>query len=224
MVSEHASPLAVLGGVDAGGQNVHVAAFAAELARLGHSVTVYTRRDDEDTPVRVTLASGVVVEHVPAGPPRTIPNAIDRMLPYMGAFSQYLTHAWRRDRPDFAHAHFWMSGLAALGTAQPLGIPIAQTFHALGVVKRRHQGVKDTSPPERIPTERRIVAEADLLVAQSSDEVFELIRLGADQRRIAVISSGVDVARFSPDSPRWSSSSPADPIANICSRTSKAAA
>ncbi|MCW2744053.1 MAG: hypothetical protein JWM48_603, partial [Mycobacterium sp.] len=25
MISEHASPLAVLGGVDAGGQNVHVA-------------------------------------------------------------------------------------------------------------------------------------------------------------------------------------------------------
>ena len=33
MVSEHASPLAALGGVDAGGQNVHVAALACELAR-----------------------------------------------------------------------------------------------------------------------------------------------------------------------------------------------
>ena len=33
MVSEHASPLAVLGGVDAGGQNVHVAALAAALGR-----------------------------------------------------------------------------------------------------------------------------------------------------------------------------------------------
>ena len=33
LVSEHASPLAVLGGVDAGGQNVHVAALAGELAR-----------------------------------------------------------------------------------------------------------------------------------------------------------------------------------------------
>ncbi len=35
MVSEHASPLAALGGVDAGGQNVHVAALAEALARLG---------------------------------------------------------------------------------------------------------------------------------------------------------------------------------------------
>ena len=45
MISEHASPLAALGGADAGGQNVHVAALAAALARRGHEVTVFTRRD-----------------------------------------------------------------------------------------------------------------------------------------------------------------------------------
>ena len=32
MVSEHASPLAALGGVDAGGQNVHVAALSEAVA------------------------------------------------------------------------------------------------------------------------------------------------------------------------------------------------
>ena len=46
MVSEHASPLAALGGVDAGGQNVHVAELAGALAARGHDVVVYTRRDD----------------------------------------------------------------------------------------------------------------------------------------------------------------------------------
>ncbi len=48
LVSEHASPLAAIGGVDAGGQNVHVAALAAGLAKRGHQVTVHTRRDDPD--------------------------------------------------------------------------------------------------------------------------------------------------------------------------------
>jgi D-inositol-3-phosphate glycosyltransferase len=70
MVSEHASPLAVLGGVDAGGQNVHVAALAAALARGGDDVVVHTRRDDPSLPRRVALARGVVVDHVPAGPAR----------------------------------------------------------------------------------------------------------------------------------------------------------
>ena len=45
LVSEHASPLAVAGGVDAGGQNIYVANIAKEFARMGHAVDVFTRRD-----------------------------------------------------------------------------------------------------------------------------------------------------------------------------------
>ena len=55
MVSEHASPLAVLGGEDAGGQNVHVAALAMALADRGHTVEVFTRRDAPGLPDVVTL-------------------------------------------------------------------------------------------------------------------------------------------------------------------------
>ena len=58
MVSEHASPLAAIGGVDAGGQNVHVAALAAGLARRGHEVTVFTRRDDDALPEQVVTQDG----------------------------------------------------------------------------------------------------------------------------------------------------------------------
>lgn len=45
LVSEHASPLAVAGGVDSGGQNIYVAHVARHLARNGHQVDVFTRRD-----------------------------------------------------------------------------------------------------------------------------------------------------------------------------------
>ncbi|HEV2086765.1 MAG TPA: glycosyltransferase, partial [Cryptosporangiaceae bacterium] len=55
MVSEHASPLAALGGEDAGGQNVHVASLVAALGRRGIEVVVYTRRDDPSLPRRVEL-------------------------------------------------------------------------------------------------------------------------------------------------------------------------
>ncbi|HWC09928.1 MAG TPA: glycosyltransferase, partial [Acidimicrobiales bacterium] len=74
LVSEHASPLATLGGEDAGGQNVHVAALASELGRLGHDVVVHTRRDDPRLPARVELGPGVVVHHVDAGPARPVPK------------------------------------------------------------------------------------------------------------------------------------------------------
>jgi D-inositol-3-phosphate glycosyltransferase len=39
-------------------------------------------------------------------------------------------------------------------------------------------------------------------VATCTDEVFELVRLGADRRRISVVPCGVDVERFTPDGPR----------------------
>ena len=199
MVSEHASPLAVLGGVDAGGQNVHVAALAMAMARRGHAVTVYTRRDDPGLPARVAMAPRVIVEHVDAGPPRPVPK--DELLPYMDEFACRLSDAWRQARPDVGHAHFWMSGKAALAAAHPLAIPVVQTFHALGVVKRRHQGSRDTSPPQRLRIENGIVQRADHIIATCTDEVFELLRLDADRRRISVVPCGVDLARFRPDGP-----------------------
>jgi D-inositol-3-phosphate glycosyltransferase len=197
LVSEHASPLAVPGGTDAGGQNSHVAALAMGLARRGADVVVHTRRDDPDLPRRVRMAPGVVVDHVPAGPPE--PIAKDLLLPYMDEFAACLREQWARRRPDVVHSHFWMSGYAAVRAAgPPLGIPVLHTFHALGVVKRREQGAADTSPPERLAIEERLLHEADRILATCPDEVFELLRLGADRHRVSVVPCGVDVAHFTP--------------------------
>lgn len=149
LVSEHASPLAVLGGTDAGGQNAHVAALAAALAGRGAQVVVHARRDNPDMPRRVRMAGGAVVDHVPAGPAE--PVGKDELLPYMDEFAADLRRRWTAQRPDVAHSHFWMSGYATVRAARPLGIPVLHTFHALGVVKKREQGVRDTSPPERWP-------------------------------------------------------------------------
>ena len=196
MVSEHASPLAALGGVDAGGQNVHVAALATEMGRQGAHVTVHTRRDDPRLPQRVRLAPGAVVDHVPAGPAAPIPK--DELLPHMEALAADLAAQWREDRPDVVHAHFWMSGHAALMAARELGIPVVHTFHALGVVKRRYQGDLDTSPPERIGIEKEILRRADHVVATCSDEVFELVRMGGARGRLTVVPCGVDLDLFTP--------------------------
>ena len=125
MVSEHASPLAVLGGVDAGGQNVHVAALSDELARRGHAVSVFTRRDDPEFSDRVRLPSGVEVVHVAAGPAEPLPK--DDLLPHMFRFARVLRNAWEEEPPDVVHAHFWMSGVASLEAASALSLPVVET-------------------------------------------------------------------------------------------------
>ncbi|MEV5508052.1 glycosyltransferase [Streptomyces orinoci] len=195
MVSEHASPLAALGGPDAGGQNVYVARLAELLAGRGHRVTVYTRRDDPALPDRVPLPSGAVVEHVRAGPPRALPK--DELLPFMPGFGAHLARAWEREDPDVVHAHFWMSGLASLLGARDLGVPVVQTYHALGTVKQRHQGAADTSPPERLGIERNIGASCARILATCSDEVRELGRMGIAPERCSVVPCGVDTELFS---------------------------
>jgi D-inositol-3-phosphate glycosyltransferase len=194
MVSEHGSPLAALGGADAGGQNVHVGALAVALARRGHDVVVYTRRDDPDLPDSVPLAPGVTVEHVPAGPPRPVPK--DELLPYMTDFATRLSRRWLDRRPHVIHAHFWMSGLAALAGRRDPSVPIVQTFHALGSVKRRHQKDEDTSPPDRIGLEAMIAREAGAVIATCTEEVKELRAYGAAAENIFVVPCGVDADHF----------------------------
>jgi D-inositol-3-phosphate glycosyltransferase len=197
MVSEHANPLAIVGGVDAGGQNVHVAALSSALAAEGHQVVVYTRRESRTAPARTQLCDGVTVELVPAGPPTPLPK--DKLLPFMPAFGSWLSAQFAVTRPDVVHAHFWMSGLAARQAALADAIPVVQTFHALGVVKRRHQGDADTSPLARIDLERELACTVDRVIATSSDEVFELARLGANTRQLTVVPCGVDTNEFAPD-------------------------
>jgi glycosyltransferase involved in cell wall biosynthesis len=199
MVSAHASPLAAPGEADAGGQNVHVAELSAALTRAGHDVTVHTRRESPDAPAEVTAPPGYRVVHVPAGPPRKEPR--DRLLSAMGEFGGFLRDRWALDRPDLAHAHFWTSGLAATLAASATGVPVAQTFHALGVAEKRHRGEQDTSPAERSRLERIIGRQAARVLATCSDEVFELSRLGVPRDRISVVPCGVDLTRFTPGGP-----------------------
>jgi glycosyltransferase involved in cell wall biosynthesis len=186
-------------GVDTGGQNVYIASLAAALAGRGHEVTVHTRRTALTQPDRVFLGLGLTLEHVLAGPPVALPK--DELLPYMPMFAAHLARRWAHRPPDVAHAHFWMSGLATLMAARDLGIPVVQTFHALGTVKRRWQGVSDTSPAGRIAIEADIGRRAHAVVATCHDEANELLRMGVPRNRIVVIPCGVDLELFCPAGP-----------------------
>ncbi|PWK83719.1 glycosyltransferase involved in cell wall biosynthesis [Lentzea atacamensis] len=194
MVSEHASPLAALGGTDAGGQNVHVAALAAALVRRGHEIAVYTRRDAPALPQRVDTSDGYEVVHVPAGPAEQIPK--DDLLPHMTDFSRFLMHDWQAWRPDVVHSHFWMSGLASVLATRRHRVPVVHTYHALGTVKRRYQGARDTSPANRIAVERLIGQEVAAIAATCDDEVEELMVMGMKRRKITVVPCGVDTKLF----------------------------
>ena len=197
MISEHASPLATLGGVDAGGQNVYVAQVARRLAALGDHVDVFTRCDDPSLPPVVDLAPGVRVIHVPAGPPA--PLAKEDLLPVMGQFTTWMCDRMRRSPYDLVHANFFYSGLVAADIKAVLGVPFVVTFHALGRVRRHFQADHDRFPDERFRIEDRIVAEADRILAECPQDEEDLIRLyNAEPDRIAIVPCGFDPGEFEP--------------------------
>ncbi|MBX6341451.1 MAG: glycosyltransferase [Thermomicrobiaceae bacterium] len=198
-ISEHASPVALLGGQDAGGQNVYVDEVSRNLGLLGYHVDVFTRRDSPDAPEVVDWAPGVRVVNLDAGPATFVPK--DDLWPVMPAFRDALLRFRVRDgaRYDLIHGNFWMSGWVATELKRQLGIPVVQIFHALGKTKRRHQGAADTSPADRIETELGIVRAVDRIIAQCPSERAELVDdYGADPRAVAVIPSAVNVITFRP--------------------------
>ncbi|HWE39403.1 MAG TPA: glycosyltransferase [Isosphaeraceae bacterium] len=203
LISEHASPLATLGGVDAGGQNIYVGQLARRLAALGHEVEVLTRRDRRGLPEVVPWAGGARVVHVAAGPPSAVRK--EDMLPFMDEFADGVrARVRRRGHYDLIHANFFMSGMVAAELRRSSGTPFVVTFHALGRVRRLHQGDADGFPDERLAIEDRVVAEADGIVAECPQDQDDLVHLyGADRGRITVIPCGFDPSEFWPiDKPR----------------------
>jgi glycosyltransferase involved in cell wall biosynthesis len=199
MLSEHASPVDLLGGVDAGGQNVYVDAVSRGLGEQGITVDVFTRRADDERPDVIAWAPHVRVIHVEAGPRRWL--AKDDLWPLMPEFRDRIARFAAREGVcyDLVHGNFWMSGWVATELGARWDVPVVQIFHATGVTKRREQGAADTSPTERIAIERAIVRASDSLIAQCPAERDELVaEYGARADAIALIPSAVDIARFRP--------------------------
>ena len=167
---------------------VHVAELSAALARRGHHVSVFNRRAELEVPERVEMPEGYTVLHVAAGPPEHVPA--DDLLQYMGPFAQYVDARWAVDRPDVTHAWGWMSGIPTQLAARHLGLPAVQTFDGL-MVQQELAHLRTT-----------VVRTADRVMANWTEEVFELMRMGRSRGTISVVPRGVDEVLFTPAGPQ----------------------
>lgn len=200
LISEHASPLALPGSMDYGGQHVYVANLARELAsgmasELAHGgawVDVFTRRDAAGQAQLVQAGDRLRVIHVPAGPAHYLPQ--EQLLPYMPRFARWVTRFARRVPVpyDIVHANFFMSGMVARQLKEALGLPWVITFHALGHVRRLAQGA-DGFPLERTRIETDLMRQADRILAACTQDRLDMEQLyGAPAARITVAPCGFD--------------------------------
>ncbi|USX54767.1 glycosyltransferase [Lentzea sp. HUAS12] len=196
MVSVHGGPLADASGPQ---EDTPVTGLSAALARQGHEVTVYHRRDRPDAPERIRTDRGVEVVLVPAGPLE--PFADEHVLPHIGDFTSFILQDWASSPPDVVHGHRWMSGMVSVLGGRRAGVPVVQTFHSLAAAEQRDCPV-DTASDERRRIEVLVGREAAHVTAGSAGEAFELARTGVKRTKISVVPGGVDVAAFTPEGPR----------------------
>jgi D-inositol-3-phosphate glycosyltransferase len=199
MISEHASPLSLLGGVDAGGQNVYVDAVSRGLVSHDYETDIFTVRGDLVHPQVTTWADGVRVVEIPVDAGAPLPK--DALWPHMPAFRDAIDRIADREGTgyDVIHGNFWMSGWVGAELGLRWHTPTVQIFHATGVTKLREQGAADTSPSGRIEVEKAVVRKVDRLIAQCPAERDELLaEYGARADQIALIPSAVDTERFKP--------------------------
>jgi glycosyltransferase involved in cell wall biosynthesis len=181
---------------DPRGQAVRVATLASTLANLGHQVTVYARKDSPARPAAED-AGGVRFEYVPAGPATALSQ--DRLLGQLGTFSNELARRWAQSPPDVVHAHFWTSGLAALGATRGTGVPVVQTFQTLGAPRKSVMSAEQAVVRSRM--ERLVGKTVRTVLADSSAELDMLTGLGVPRTAITVVPPGVDTTAFDPAGP-----------------------
>lgn len=199
IISEHASPIAELGGADGGGQNVYVGEISDQLAQKGYTVDIYTRWENYKLPRVITYRPGVRVIHIEAGPIEVI--AKEELLPYMDDFRDEMKRFIYEEQVSYSliHANFFMSGLVAMQLKEAMNIPFVITFHALGHVRRIHQKEQDKFPVERLSIEEALVKEADRIVAECPQDQEDLINYyGADPDKICIIPCGFNPDEFFP--------------------------
>jgi D-inositol-3-phosphate glycosyltransferase len=204
-ISEHASPLALLGGVDSGGQNVYVDQVARHLTKSGFEVDVFTRWDNPATERIVKYAPGIRVIHVKAGPVSPIPK--EEIYPFTDDFAGEMILLMREFRLNYevVHAHFFMSGYVAMQIKKVLKIPYVITFHALGKVRIQHQGNADKFPAERVRIEERVAANSDFVIAECPQDKEDLmIHYCIAENKIVTIPCGFDRKDFYPEDKRQS--------------------
>ena len=196
----HTSPLEQAGTGDAGGMNIYVVESAIQMAKAGIEVDIFTRATRSGL-TDVTIADGVTVKHLEAGPYEGISK--EDLPSQLCALTSSMMHSVSKfpaDHYDVLHSHYWISGQLGWMISERTGIPLVHTMHTMAKVKNLAlaEGEKP-EPNTRIIGETQVVAASTALVANTDAEAAALVSLyDACPDNVFVVTPGVDLDRFIP--------------------------
>lgn len=203
LVSVHGDPLARIGSMQAGGQNVYVRELAFALARQGWEVDVATHRSSPAQPAEEVPVAGVRVLRLDAGRPEFVPK--DQLAALIPAFAGQLAACLERSGslPQVIHSNYWISGQVGLRLRQRWQVPQVHTFHSLGKVRLQAMGVgQRRDMAVRLEAEQRLVDGVDAVLASNPVEAGLLREhYRVPEGKLRLLPCGIDPAVFYPRSP-----------------------
>ncbi len=202
---------------DTGGQTKYVVDLARSLSEQAGVAQV-------DLVTRVVNAPAVSADYrqaqeqisdkarivrIVAGPEGYLPK--EKLWDHLDSFMDNLVN-WLNEQPrmpDLIHSHYADAGYVGVRLSSLLGIPLVHTGHSLGRDKRQRLLARGLTREEientyniarRIDAEEEILANADLVITSTHNEIEEQYALYSfyDPERMAVIPPGTDLKQFHP--------------------------
>lgn len=202
-VSLHGDPLEPLGSIEAGGQNVYVKNVASHLAAQGVEVDCFTRWNTPEKARIEEIAPGARSIRLNGGPKSFVKK--EKTTAFIPEMLQDFADFTRENglKYDLVHTHYYIEGAFGLEAARQHALPLAHTFHSLGRIKLNHEKLQGDPDPndyaDRLKIEKRIMAEADLLVATSPYEAEDFAEWYDHQNKnVVVVPCGLDPKVFYP--------------------------
>lgn len=199
VIAYHSSPLHEPGSGDAGGMTIYIRGLTEALARRGLHTDIFTRRDAA-VPRIVTLAPGVRVVSIDAGPTYPVPKG--DLVSYIPDFVAGVRAFCMSTRTtyDLVHSHYWQSGVVAGELTSRWGVPFVHSSHTLAKVKNRFLAPGDRPETStRVDGEMAVIESAGVLVASTDEEQEQLACLyRAPHDRLKTVHPGLDHSVFAP--------------------------
>ena len=184
-ISFHTAPFGSVGKYDSGGLNIYVEKISDQLAKNNH-VTVVTAEKAENF-----IKGNLEFKSL---------NLFDKDLSvedkeiYLQEFINKLYESVDLESFDVIHTHYWLSGLVGKEIANKYNKPLVYTSHSLGIFL-------DGYNKERVDCEKIIMTSSDVITTSSLfEEDMILKNYNVDSNKMKLITPGVDVEIFSPDS------------------------
>ena len=205
---------------DTGGQTKYVLDLARSLTESEDvgQVDLVTRRildpsvSSDYAQTIEPLSDNARIIRIDAGPAGYIPK--EQLWDHLDSFMDNLVN-WLNEQPslpDLIHSHYADAGYVGVKLSNLLSVPLVHTGHSLGRDKRKRLLAKGLSRNEieqtynitrRIDAEEEVLANADLVITSTNNEIEEQYGLYNyyDPQRMIVIPPGTNLDQFYPPSP-----------------------